>query len=70
MNEEKPLGNLIIDLCDDKDNKCEICGETKYKHSYLLYNKQGRIIISILNKNDENDKAEKLLREMISRGLL
>ena len=52
VNEEKPLGNLIIDLCDDKDNKCDICGETKYKHSYLLYNKQGRIIISILNEND------------------
>jgi pentatricopeptide repeat domain-containing protein 1 len=27
-------------------------------------------IIRALFKNDENDKAEKLLREMIARGLL
>ena len=63
---DKPLGKLIIDMCSEKDQKCDKCKRLKSNHFYYLYSSNcSRIKITfILNNTD--CKLDKVL-EYINR---
>ncbi|MCQ2817737.1 MAG: 1-phosphatidylinositol 3-phosphate 5-kinase, partial [archaeon] len=52
MMVEKPLGKLIMDLCEIKNIKCKSCNNPLFDHSYFLYSDKGRIKISMPSKNE------------------
>lgn len=63
---DKPLGRLIIDMCGEKDQKCEKCKRPKSAHFYYLYSSNSsRIKIAYLMNNIEY-KLDKVL-EYINR---
>ena len=53
FEEEKPLGKLIIDLCQQKDEKCPTCSRPQNDHLYFLYKIRGRIRVSMIGRNDD-----------------
>ena len=52
---DKPLGKLIIELCYEKDQKCEKCKRVKSLHFYYLYsvNSYSRIKIAFILDNSQ-----------------
>ena len=63
---DKPLGRLILDMCGEKEQKCEKCKRLKSSHFYYLYSSNSsRIKIDFLMNNTEY-KLDKVL-EYINR---
>ena len=52
---DKPLGKLIIELCYERDQKCEKCKRVKSLHFYYLYsvNSYSRIKIAFILDNSQ-----------------
>ena len=68
--EEKSLGQLIIDLCMEKEEKCEDCHNKMENHSYFLYKNNGCIKISNINSLDRaNEQINNILNYEIGNFL-
>ena len=68
--EEKSLGQLIIDLCKEKEEKCEECHNKMESHSYFLYKNNGCIKISNINSLDRsNEQINTILKYEIGNYL-
>jgi hypothetical protein len=64
---DKPLGKLIIDLCNEADTKCDCCRKLKSSHIYYIFKKLGRLKIELIqNSNDSFDNLEKIT-DLINR---
>jgi len=64
---DKPLGKLIIDLCNEGETKCESCKKLKSSHIYYIYKNFGRIKIEMIqNIGDNTDYIENIM-ELINR---
>ncbi len=61
-NLDKPMGKFILDLCAEKNYKCEKCKKLKSDHFYYLYSNIGaRIKINFLKNNTSECKLDKVL---------
>ena len=61
-NLDKPMGKFILDLCAEKNYKCEKCKRLKSDHFYYLYSNIGaRIKITFLKNNTSECKLDKVL---------
>ena len=67
-NEDIPLGKLIIDLINEKNNKCEKCNKTKKNHFYYIYNEKYRIKIVIQN-NTSSENNLKIITSHIDKSV-
>jgi hypothetical protein len=50
---DKPLGKMILDLCNENDQKCENCKKLKSNHIYYIYKKTGRLKIQTIQSNED-----------------
>jgi hypothetical protein len=50
---DKPLGKMILDLCNENDQKCDSCKKLKSNHIYYIYKKTGRIKIQMIQSNED-----------------
>ena len=61
-NLDKPMGKFILDLCAEKNFKCEKCKKLKSDHFYYLYSNIGsRIKICFLKNNTSECNLDKVL---------
>jgi len=55
--EDKAIGKLILDLCAEKDTRCDYCKKNKSSHIYYVNRKTGRLKVQmLLNQEDHLDK--------------
>ena len=52
---DKPLGQYILDLCQQSTKQCENCHKTFDKHVYYLYRNKRRIKISMITEEKDSD---------------
>ncbi len=64
---DKPFGKLIIDLCNEKELKCEDCKKMKSSHIYYIYKNTGRIKIQMIS---QEDYSEKIIEYIMSTGCI
>ena len=68
-NLDKPMGKFILDLCTEKNYKCEKCKKLKSDHFYYLYSNNGaRVKITYLKNNTSEYKLNKVLNYIDREG--
>lgn len=58
---DKPLGQLIFELCYQGELKCKKCKNKNRNHLYNLFSPSGKVTINLIDKNSKKYKISQIL---------